>query len=83
MALGSYFAWRCKAAPSYRGPHRACAMGLGVAAENSWPAPLQPGFAAGKSPLGKAACAALFRLRHTVAANEKSFFLPALAAKPR
>jgi hypothetical protein len=52
-------------------------MGLGVAAENSWPAPLQPGFAAGKSPLGKAACAALFRLRHTVAANEKPFFLPA------
>jgi hypothetical protein len=52
-------------------------MGVGAAAENSWPAPLQPGSAAGKSPLGKAACAALFRLRHTVAANEKPFFLPA------
>jgi hypothetical protein len=45
-------------------------LDISPAAENSWPAPLQPGIAAGKSPLGKAACAALFRLRHTVAANE-------------
>jgi hypothetical protein len=28
---------------------------ISPAAENSWPAPLQPGIAAGKSPLGKAA----------------------------
>jgi hypothetical protein len=43
---------------------------ISPAAENSWLAPLRPGLGAGKSPFGKAACAALFRLRHTVAANE-------------
>jgi hypothetical protein len=58
MALGSYFAWRCKAAP------------LWAAAENSCPAPLQSGIAAGKSPLGKAARAALSGQGHTAAAHK-------------
>ncbi|HXC15276.1 MAG TPA: hypothetical protein VNV39_20870 [Stellaceae bacterium] len=52
---------------------------ISPAAENSWPAPLQPGFAAGKSPLGKAAARLLFRPAQgtSAQANEKPLLLPA------
>jgi hypothetical protein len=54
MAPGSYFASRCKAG-LIAGSHGLYPLDISPAAENSWPAPLQPGIAAGKSPLGKAA----------------------------
>jgi hypothetical protein len=57
MAPGSYFASRCKAGLIAGSMVRIRWM-ISPAAENSWPAPLQPGRAAGRSPLGKAACAA-------------------------
>ena len=55
MAPDSYFASRCKAGLIAGSSMFNIRWTISPAAENSWPAPLQPGRAAGKSPLGKAA----------------------------
>jgi hypothetical protein len=54
MAPAYYFASRCKAGLIAGSPNVRIGLTISPAAENSWPAPLQPGLGAGKSPLGKA-----------------------------
>jgi hypothetical protein len=83
MAPGYYFASRCKVGLIAVSPDVRIRWTISPAAENSWPAPLQPGLAAGKSPLGKAACAALFRLRHVSPAHKSRSSFRRRAVEPK